>query len=210
MKFTAGSKVKIVGLKSHEGQLLNDKEGVVDHFSKPRQRYAITLPGISDLKMVKEENLNLAEPEKIFEGEDEMMEHLKRMGMPPEMLKNLTSSQKKTMFEMTQRQNIIERAKKAAGIDDSSNEKFVTVGDDLYSWRDGTDHVYIQVSNCDDAITCKIEHDAIHIAKNEKDVMNGKLFQTVIVDESTWEVKDGTLSVVLKKATNMRWLLVTR
>ena len=50
----SGAKVKIVGLQSEEGMKLNGQEGIIDHFSRIRDRYAVSLPGKSDLKMIKE------------------------------------------------------------------------------------------------------------------------------------------------------------
>jgi hypothetical protein len=213
MKFTTGSRVKIVGLQSQEGQLLDQKEGFVDHYSQERERYAIKLSGIDELKMIKGKNLLRFEnsSDKIFSGEEEMIEHLKRMGMPPTMLKNLTPSQKKTMFEMTQRQSIIEKAKKAAGIDSMETELQDMGG--VYSWKDENDKIRIEVNGCDEraVLDCHINHDSIDISIKGEVVLKGPLFQSINAEESKWEVtKDGKLNIVLQKSSNMRWLMVTR
>jgi hypothetical protein len=211
----AGIKVKIVGLQSEEGKSLNGLEGVIDHNSKELDRYAISLPGMSDLKMVKEENLEPVEPssqpsDQVFSGEEDMVEHLKKMGMPPAMLKNLTPSQKKTMLEMTQQKSIVERAKIAAGID-SVEEKELTDVDGRYGWRDTIDYVHIEVEGCDEATSCKIENASISISNGKNEILKGSLFQSIDAAQSKWEVSnDGKLTVTLKKVGKMRWLMVTR
>jgi hypothetical protein len=210
-----GIKVKIVGLQSEEGKSLNGLEGVIDHNSKKLDRYAISLPGMSDLKMIKEKNLEPIDPssqpsDQVFSGEDDMLEHLKRMGMPPEMLKNLTPSQKKTMLDMTQQQDILERAKNAAGVD-SLEEKELKDVDGRYGWRDASDYVHIEVKGCDETTSCKIENASISISSGKKEILKGSLFQTIDAAQSNWEVsKDGKLTVTLKKVGRMRWLMVTR
>jgi hypothetical protein len=211
----AGIKVKIVGLQSEEGKSLNGLEGVIDRNSKNLDRYAISLPGISDLKMIKEKNLEPVEPSsqppyQVFSGEEDMLEHLKRMGMPPEMLKNLTPSQKKTMLAMTQQQGILERARNAAGVD-SLEEKELKDIDGRYGWRDASDYVHIEVEGCDETSSCKIENASISISSGKKEILKGSLFQTIDASKSNWEVsKDGKLTVTLKKVGRMRWLMVTR
>lgn len=211
-----GTKVKIAGLESKEGQKLNGLEGLVDHYSRVRDRYGISLPGVSDMKMIKQENLQLLEePDAppIFAGEDQMLEHLKKIGMPAQMLKDLTPAQKKQMLEMTQRQNILERATKLAGVDSSAVAEMKDAG--VFSWRDASDHVYLEVK-CGDAkeVKCKIETDSIEIfdgSDNNKTILKGDLFQSVIAKASTWEtIGDGVLAITLKKASSMRWLMVLR
>ena len=212
-----GSKVKIAGLQSKEGQKLNGQEGLVDHYSRVRDRYGISLPGVSDMKMIKEENLQLLEePDAppIFAGEDQMLEHLQKIGMPAEMLRDLTPAQKKEMLEMTQRQNILERATKLAGVNSSTVSEMKDAG--IYSWRDASDHVYLEVK-CGDAkqVKCKIETDSIEIFddsdNNRKSILKGTLFQSVIAKASTWETNgDGVLAITLKKVSSMRWLMVLR
>ena len=210
-----GSKVKIVGLESKEGQKLNGLEGLVDHYSRVRDRYGISLPGVSDMKMIKEANLQLledADAPPIFAGEDQMIEHLKKMGMPAAMLKDLTPAQKKQMLEMTQRQNILERATKLAGVDAAYSTELKDAG--VYSWRDASDHVYLEVSCGDDAkdVQCKIELDSIEISHGDNNtILKGTLFQNVLPKESKWELLgDGKLAITLKKVSSMRWLLVLR
>jgi hypothetical protein len=208
-----GSKVKIVGLESKEGQQLNGLEGVVDHFSRVRDRYGISLPGVSDMKMMKESNLQLiedADAPPIFGGEEGMIEHLKKMGMPAQMVNDLTPAQKKQMLEMTQRQNILERATKLAGVDAAASNELKDAG--VYSWRDASDHVYLEVK-CGDAkdVTCKIEMDSIEICDGDTQILKGKFFQTILARESKWEkLGDGKLAITLKKVSPMRWLMALR
>jgi hypothetical protein len=149
----------------------------------------------------------------VFSGEKEMIERLKAMGMPPQMLKDLTPEQKKQMFEMTQRQDIIERAKQAAGIDDSASEEMKEGAGGLYSWRDASDHVYIEVKVSpeeEEKCNCEITPDGISIVIGEKKILQGSLFQKVNPKDCKSEIKDGKLSVTLVKAAKMRWLMITR
>lgn len=105
----------LIGLQSEEGLHLNNQEGIIDHFSRTRDCYAVSLAGKSELKMTKEINLELLQKPlaaPVFDNEEEMMTKLKAMGMPPQMLVDLLDAQKKTMFDMTQRQSIVEDARK--------------------------------------------------------------------------------------------------
>jgi len=212
----SGSKVKIVGLESEEGQKLNGLEGIVDHFSRARERYGVALPGVSDMKMIKEANLKLledGEAPQIFAGEDEMMAHLQTMGMPAQMLQDLTPAQKQQMLEMTQRQSIVERATKLSGVTDAAPAMELKDAG-VYSWRDASDHVYLEVrcgGDAKDDVQCKIEMDSIDIAQGNTTILAGKFFQNVLPKESKWEmVGDGKLAITLKKMSQMRWLMVLR
>ena len=132
--------------------------------------------------------------------------------MPAAMLKDLTPAQKKQMLEMTQRQNILERATKLAGVDAAYSTELKDAG--VYSWRDASDHVYLEVSCGDDAkdVQCKIELDSIEISHGDNNtILKGTLFQNVLPKESKWELLgDGKLAITLKKVSSMRWLLVLR
>mmetsp|Transcript_8963 Transcript_8963/g.14946 ORF Transcript_8963/g.14946 Transcript_8963/m.14946 type:complete len:214 (-) Transcript_8963:4-645(-) len=207
-----GSKVKIVGLKSEEGLKLNGQEGIIDHFSRIRERYAISLPGFTDLKMIKENNLELLEATKedpVFANEAEMMARLKAMGMPAEMLTDLSPAQKKQMFEMTQRQGILERATEMAGVRSDALTELKNEG--VYAWRDASDHVYLEVELNGKKPKVYIAAESIHIKADGATLLQGNLFQKVNARESKWEVKDdGKLAVTLKKVSTMRWLMVVR
>lgn len=208
--------MKIEGLQSEAGKLLNGLEGIVDHYSKSKERYGIRLPGETELKMIKPQNLRASDGAnsdyQVFSGEAEMMEHLKSMGMPESMLQNLTPSQKKEMFEMTKRKSILERAKKAAGIDNLEEEvplKYVDNG--LYAWKDTGDQVIIEVTGCTGNVRCDFQNDFIHIQHDDNTVVQGHLFQSICPKESKWETStDGTLTVKLRKLQPMRWLMITR
>ncbi|KAL3942761.1 MAG: hypothetical protein SGBAC_003105 [Bacillariaceae sp.] len=211
----AGSRVKIEGLQSDAGKLLNGLEGVVDHYSTKNERYGISLPGESELKMIKATNLSSLDTAEastapaVFSGEDEMIEHLKLMGMPPEMLKGLTAEQKEKMFEMTQKQSILDRAKNAIGIEKGEAE-FRDV-DGVYAWKDDGDMIVIEVSGCTGKVKCDLQHDSISIQHDNSVIVNGTLFQHIVPKESKWEEsKDGKLVVKLCKLQKMRWLAVTR
>lgn len=171
--------------------------------------------------MVDECNLeiveNLSSEEAIFKGEQEMMDRLAAMGMPPAMLSNMTASQKKTMFEMTQRQDIIERANARATADTglaAPQQVLKEEAGGLYFWRDASEFVYLEVP-CEvvdkSEVVCKIEADSIRIESTTgKLYLEGDLFQTVDVNASSWAVLDGTITVTLVKAKKMRWLMVLR
>jgi len=212
-----GSKVKIVGLTSDEGQKLNNLEGIVDHYSRSRERYGISIAGQSEIKMIKQSNLQLVEETMtgpaVFGGEEEMLDHLKQMGMPSDMLQNLTPEQKQQMFEMTQRQTILERATKLAGVDAAAVVELKEA--EGYAWRDASDHVYLEV-NCGNTgkVKCKIDADQIEVVSADtpdRPVLRGTLFQNVLPQESKWEqLGDGILAITLQKASPMRWLMVLR
>jgi hypothetical protein len=212
-----GAKVKIIGLTSEEGQKLNGTEGVIDHWSEERGRFATSLPGGS--RMIKKENLEVLEApaETIFQDEEAMMKQLVTMGMPPDMLKNLTPEQKKQMLEMTQRQDIIQRAKAREGVVVRPTE-FKEAAGGLYSWRDLSESVELEVP-CDAKekkdVTVTIGEQFFVIATvGGGTIVQGTLFQKVSVEGCTWEFGEGAqagkLMVTLAKAERMRWLMVTR
>ncbi|CAJ1962655.1 unnamed protein product [Cylindrotheca closterium] len=212
----AGSRVKIEGLESEAGKLLNGLEGVVDHYSNQSERYGISLSGDSELKMIKATNLRSLDPAKdsvdspVFSGEDEMIKHLKLLGMPPAMLEGLTAAQKKEMFEMTQKQSILERAKRAIGIDATEEAEFNDV-DGLYEWKDAGDKIVIKVTGCTGKVRCDLQHDSIHIQHEDNVILNAPLFQHIVPKESKWEQSnDGKLVLKMQKLQKMRWLCVTR
>ena len=215
-----GAKVKIVGLQSEEGLNLNNQEGIIDHFSRVRDRYAVSLAGESELKMIKEINLEVLEAPPaaaaVFDNEDEMMKKLEAMGMPPQMLVDLSPAQKKQMFEMTQRQGIVERARKMAGVTEAPTELKKAAGG-LYSWRDASDHVYLEIKTDAAAkdVKCKIEETSIRVSSGSSDkstiILEGNLFQRVIASQSKWHLReDGIMAIELKKVSAMRWLMVIR
>mmetsp|Transcript_5549 Transcript_5549/g.8477 ORF Transcript_5549/g.8477 Transcript_5549/m.8477 type:complete len:226 (-) Transcript_5549:210-887(-) len=222
-----GSKVRIHGLQSEQGLKLNGAEGIIDHYSTGRERYAVSLPGDADLKMLKETNIELLEAPSsleaeagvnaVFENEAAMLERLKGMGMPPQMLANLTPSQKKTMFEMTQRQDIVDRAKQMAGVEGSKEEEeWKDSEDGQYAWQDAGSCVHLKFnSNVTDKknVQCKITEESIEVAttQDNKMFLQGELFQIINAKESTWDLEqDGAITVKLKKKSPMRWLMVTR
>lgn len=210
----SGTRVEIHGLQSEEGQKLNGSQGTISHFSTERGRYAVRCDKGGDSCMIKEENLKLLDDD-IFEGEDAMLEQLKRMGMPEKMLANLTPSQKKTMFEMTKRQDIVDKARKAVGDNMPKEETAMTASaDGSYSWRDTKETAYLEIQTTEkkDDVNCKIESDSICIfTNNNKTLLQGNLFQNVIVSECKWQWdENGKLCLTLVKATPMRWLQVIR
>ena len=216
---SSGTKVKITGFKSEETAKMNGIEGIIDHFSHKRGKYAVSLPG--GARMVDESNLEILESpsaqETIFGGEEDMMQRLAAMGMPPAMLNNMTISQKQTMFGMTQRQDIIERANVRATVETglSAPEPELTIeAGGLYSWRDASEFVYVEVP-CEvidkSEITCTIESESIHIATTGGNILlEGNLFQTVDIEKCKWELKENKIIITLVKAKKMRWLMVTR
>lgn len=206
----------IEGLQSEAGKLLNGLEGVVDHYSKQNERYAIVLPGESELKMIKATNLRSSDQANgsvdapVFSGEEEMIEHMKLLGMPPAMLEGLTADQKRKMYEMTQKQSILERAKRAVRVETSEETEFKDV-DGIYAWKDVGDKVFIEVTGCTGKVQCELKHDSIYIQHEDSVILNSSLFQHIVPTESKWEQSDnGQLMVTLQKLQKMRWLGVTR
>jgi hypothetical protein len=172
------------------------------------------------------------EQQPIFEGEEAMMETLKGMGMPPDMLLNLTPEQKTQMFQMTQQQDIVQRAMKLANVNHQTTPtELKEAANGLYSWSDRGEHVYMEIPCYNSAdederkknVSCKIEATSIWVGRTtatstadddddtpKQTILQGTLFQTVIPTESKWELRnDGVLQVTMKKVSPMRWLMCT-
>mmetsp|Transcript_9443 Transcript_9443/g.13824 ORF Transcript_9443/g.13824 Transcript_9443/m.13824 type:complete len:218 (+) Transcript_9443:132-785(+) len=212
----SGTRVEIHGLESEEGKKLNGTQGTISHFSKERGRYAVNCDTSGDSCMIKESNLKAID--NIFEGEDAMLEELKRMGMPEKMIENLTPSQKKTMFEMTKRQDIVDKARNAVGevaSEEGATREMTTSSDGSYTWRDNKEAVYLEIKTTHkkEDVQCKIEPGSICISTNDNNeiLLEGNLFQKVLVNECQWKWNEGgKLCLTLQKATPMRWLQVVR
>jgi hypothetical protein len=123
------------------------------------------------------------------------------------------------MFEMTMRKDIIDRAKRTAGVVDSAAAAEMKVaGGGQYSWRDAPAEVYLEV-NCpvadDSTVSCTIASDSLKVKQSTGEMLlEGNLFQSVDAAKSKWEVKDSgaqrKLAITLSKETPMRWLMVVR
>ena len=84
-----------------------------------------------------------------------------------------------------------------------------------YSWRDASDHVYLEIKTDAKDVTCNIEETSIQVSSGSSDestiLLEGSLFQRVIVSESKWHLReDGIVAIELKKVSVMRWLMVIR
>lgn len=227
MTIAAGSKVQVHGLQSEEGQKLNGMEGVVDHFSNHRQRHAVKIPGVDDLKMIKDANLKVLESgggstakttdgKDVFMDEAALLEQLKLMGMPEQMLQNLTKEQKATMFTMSKRQDILQRAKKLAGVDDNEDDKKNFQDCGHYQWKDAVDHIFIKIpnaSNCTaENIDCQISASTLSVAIQGTNVLKGNFFQEVLPMVSKGELMEdnSVFGIKLQKVKPMRWLMALR
>lgn len=223
--FQPGTKVQITGLQTAAVSHLNGVEGMVERYSKKRNKYVVSLP--HGPMMVSTENMKVKEEVEngtghkstfgsIFRGEEEMMQRLKSMGMSEQQLGNLTAEQRKAMLDMTMREDIIQRAQNTPGVIVPSAE--LTMEDNgLYGWRDSKTHVYFEMTEKADGggggLHCVIEEDMIHITEitSGDTLLQGTLFQSVDVTKSVWEVtQEGKLVVTLIKAKPMRWLQVIK
>ena len=141
----------------------------------------------------------------VFENEKAMLKQLEAMGMPPQMLANLTPEQKKAMFAMTQSPEIVARAQERV----VHEEPWRQEAD--YEWKNTRDDVFLKIKGVTGDVQCSIEKDHMKISMGDKVLVDRTLFQSVNVKESTWEVQGDTLAVSLRKEKSpMRWLSVYR
>lgn len=143
----------------------------------------------------------------VFDNEKAMLKQLEAMGMPPQMLANLTPEQKKAMFAMTQSPEIIAQAEERA----AQEEPWKQEND--YEWKNTRDDVFLKIKKgvVTKDVQCSIQKDHIKISSNGKVLVDRQLFQAVKVKESTWEVQGDTLAVSLRKEqAPMRWLSLYR
>ena len=93
----------------------------------------------------------------VFENEKAMMKQLEAMGMPKQMLENLTPEQKKAMFAMTQNPDIIAKAQeRVVHEEDWRQEKG-------YEWKGTRDDVFLKLKGVKGDVQCAIEKDHIKI-----------------------------------------------
>jgi hypothetical protein len=153
----------------------------------------------------------MSHPSNVFENEEAMLRQLEAMGMPRQMLANLTPDQKAAMFAMTVSPEIQQRAQeRVAHEEDWKDEQ-------NYQWKNTRDDVFakfiVKKQGSDVAdVHCSIEPERLRISMgNANELVDRPLFQAVNVDESTWEVRDNILLVSLRKAQSpMRWLALFR
>ena len=211
-----GTKVAISGLKGAKIKSMNGVEGIINKYSAKKDRYVVELPN-GPMK-VKRINLTVmtttttttTKQPQVFSNEDEMMERLKGMGMPSEMLTSLTLEQKQAMMLMTQKPEVIERAKNTPGVMANSGELKEEAGG-LYAWKDAKDHVYLEVKNATPSTICVIGENKLQVMTGEAEMMlEGELFQEVDCTKSGYEIRGEKLLVTLVKKKPMRWLMVLR
>ena len=141
----------------------------------------------------------------VFENEKAMLKQLEAMGMPPQMLANLTPEQKKAMFAMANNPETIAKAQeRVTHEEDWKQEKD-------YEWKNTRDDVFVKLKGVAGDVQCLIEKDHMKISSEGKVLADRQLFQSVNVKESTWEVQGDTLAVSLRKEkAPMRWLSLYR
>ena len=163
---------------------------------------------------------------KVFGNKQAMIQQLEAMGMPRQMLQNLTEEQKKVMFAMTQSSEIQARAQERAAHEEEWKKVMVKGKIDSqeeYEWKNTRDDVFVKIHGIDNKhkVKCDIQPNHIKIITNNGDDddndnnakiwMDLQLFQSVNVKESSWEVQGDTLAVCLRKAqAPMRWLSLHR
>jgi CS domain len=150
----------------------------------------------------------------IFENEEAMIKQLQAMGMPRQMLENLTPQQKKAMFALTTTPEIQRRAEERVKHEDEwKKEKYGGDGDDGnvdIMWKNTRDDVFIKFLGIipsssenmkEQQVQCIITPTHLKVVvpvaddgggskEKKKVVVDNDLFQTVIVDESTWKLED--------------------
>mmetsp|Transcript_22246 Transcript_22246/g.38153 ORF Transcript_22246/g.38153 Transcript_22246/m.38153 type:complete len:154 (+) Transcript_22246:177-638(+) len=150
----------------------------------------------------------------IFSNEEAMLKQLEAMGMPPAMLANLTTEQKKQMFVMTSNPDVIAKAQERVVHEEDWKKE------NGYEWKNSRDDVFVKVQvsggvNKDvekkGVIKCTLEENHMRVAAGNHNIIDKDLFQAINVKESKWEVKGDTLVVALRKVrAPMRWLSVFR
>ena len=147
----------------------------------------------------------------VFGNMDEMMEGLKGMGMPPEMLNALTLEQKKAMMLMTMKSEVVEKAKNTPGVMADSKE-LTEERDGVYGWNDAKDHVYLEVRNATPLTTCVHGENTLQVMTSGggEAMLEGELFQDIDLTKSGYELRGEKLLITLVKKQPMRWLMVLR
>ena len=225
----AGTKIKIKGMTT-TFKHLNGVEGTILHYNQKREKYAVDLPGgkmmVAEKDMELDKSVNGDAQESgssttsssfgsVFRTEEAMMQGLKNMGLSEEQLSKLTPEQRKAMFSMTMRSDIVEKAANTPGV---IAKELQLEQDGLYGWHDVKTHVYMEMKLDENKVKggggvhCNIEEESIHIKaiNSGETLLQGPLFQSVDVDKCIWEVVDQKLNITLVKATPMRWLSVLR
>mmetsp|Transcript_20614 Transcript_20614/g.48887 ORF Transcript_20614/g.48887 Transcript_20614/m.48887 type:complete len:209 (+) Transcript_20614:144-770(+) len=152
----------------------------------------------------------------VFNDEDEMMKQLQAMGMPRQMLENLTSKQKAAMFALTKSPEIQRRAEERVALDEEWKE-LEKVNDktsrpnpaDDTMWKNTRDDVFCKFTLTKstakkEQVQCIISSNHLKVvivnsssSKDTRDdqivavVVDRELFQTVDPDESTYKVEEG-------------------
>lgn len=166
-----------------------------------------------------------------------MLAQLTRMGLPAEMLRNLTPEQKQKMFAMTKDPNVLAKAKERVQAQNPGSTKetatqasvpavpvfegrskdgvtAVRVPGKLFSWRDEKDkaHVEVQCPNTTAKSDIDLALDTKHIALSVGgvEIMDGQLFQEIDAAGSTWTL-DGAVcgDVDFRGTSEARTLRVT-
>ena len=164
----------------------------------------------------------------VFAQEAQMMEHLRAMGMPQEMLQSLTPEQKQQMLAMTQDPKILAKASAAVKAQNARAPPLAgrsgkdggtePVPGGAFSWKDEKAEALMEVSCAAGTeaaqVHCTIEATSIEIEVSGIQVMRGELFQRVVPSRCTWVLEsDGEarkLLLTLAKEKPMRWLQIVR
>lgn len=167
----------------------------------------------------------------VFEKEADMIAAMKAMGMPADMIKNLTPEQKKALLKMTANPDVIARAEERVkqsnaafptniGFEGKSADgKAAPVPSGKYSWLDGKSVASVEIPCPLDVdkkdITVTLEKDSIIVKVGNDVVLDGPLFQTINKAKSTWnfineDKDDRILCVKLEKEKPMRWVQILR
>lgn len=143
----------------------------------------------------------------VFADESAMLRQLEAMGMPRQMLANLTPQQKQAMLAMTQSPEIQQRAQeRVAHEEDWKQEKD-------YLWKNTRDDVFLKqpLGSATTNVVCDIQTNHLKISVDGNVVVDRELFQAVQTAECQWEIQGDTLVVSLRKAqAPLRWLTLYR
>eukprot|EP01128_Nolandella_sp_AFSM9_P009439 TRINITY_DN603_c0_g1_i1.p1 TRINITY_DN603_c0_g1~~TRINITY_DN603_c0_g1_i1.p1 ORF type:complete len:201 (+),score=55.31 TRINITY_DN603_c0_g1_i1:88-603(+) len=89
----------------------------------------------------------------------------------------------------------------------SNRSRYVEYGadDERYSWDQWEDHLVVTKKFGEGTrgrdIVCEIKKDYIKFGKKGQELLiDGPLYQQIILDESTWVIQEGTVEITLKKS----------
>lgn len=174
----------------------------------------------------------------VFGSEASMLEHLAKMGMPPDVMGKMTPAQKAAMLRMTADPGILAKAEErlaselggqgdkekraalnaaaaAMGVEGRSVDgSLVPAPGGAFRWLDAKASASIEV-DCPTGtgagdVAVSFEKDALLVRVGGCVALAGPTFQAIDAAKCSWKLEGLTLAVTLVKEKPMRWLQVVR